>query len=85
MLLKMEKDVNASLRDSHSENIPRLEEILAGEKKRNTTTRLRSQEAVVDSRRLQPPFSDSRDVRAAAVGRAENFHSGGRATWASLF
>ena len=31
------------------------------------------------------PLSDSRDVRAAAVGRAENFHSGGRATWASLF
>jgi hypothetical protein len=33
MLLKMEKDVNACLRDSYSENTSRLGRILAGEKK----------------------------------------------------
>jgi hypothetical protein len=33
MLLKMEKDVNARLRDSRSENIPRRERILTGGKK----------------------------------------------------
>ena len=33
MLLKMEKDVNACLRDSRWENISRPERILTGEKK----------------------------------------------------
>ena len=63
----------------------RRERILAGEKKRNATTRLRSQRAVVDSRRLQPPFRTPGMYALPQWGGAENFHSGGRAAWASLF
>src|ERR1700681_358771 len=72
MLLKMEKDVNACLRDSVRKTFSRSERILADEKKEMQNALA----LAISCGRLAAftaPLSDSWDVRAAAVGRAENF------------
>src|ERR1700676_3832460 len=66
-------------------NIFGRERILAGEKIRKCNNALALALSCGRLAAFTGPLSDSRDVRAAAVGRAENWYSGGRATWASLF
>ncbi len=84
MLLKMEKDVNACLRGCRAT----LSRCSVGShtqrKYRNATTCLRTEQAVVDSPRLQPHCCDSRDCKRYHSGAGRESYSGGRATWASL-
>ena len=54
-------------------------------KYRNATTCLRTEQAMVDSRRLQPHCCDSRDCKHNNSGAGRESYSGGRATWASFF
>jgi hypothetical protein len=87
MLLKMEKDVNACLGGLQGVlpfgNTFRKNFSQHGKKKCNNG--LAHGVGCGRLAAITAPLSDSWDVRAAAVGRAENFYAGGRAARASFF
>ena len=85
MLLKMEKDVNACLRGRRATLSWCSVGSRTQRKYRNATTCLRTEQAVVDSPRLQLHCCDSRDCKRYHSGAGRESYSGGRATWASFF